>query len=155
MLVEDQKKKINLARAIPGFQMFIVILTVLLIVYDVLTKTVLSGAALPLFLDMRLSVPGLDQDSHVSALIIGIAAAVVLFFYTIGSIGKQKKMRRMKTRPINQLVFTIIADILILVASVLYMRDGGFPMLGAYFLVAIIAFAAANGIPGNSKKEKA
>ncbi len=142
-----------MSRTIPAFQMFTIICLVILIVYNVLLRTVLSGTTLPAFLDMRLTIPGLDANTHISALLIGIVAAVILFFYTIYSIGKQKKQRRMKTRPINQLVFTIIADILIIVSSVLYIKDG-FPLLGAYLLVALICFAAASGLGGKNEKEK-
>lgn len=153
MLVEDQKKKVTLSRTIPAFQLFVIICLIILIVYNVLLKTVLSGAALPAFIDMRLTIPGLDSTTHISTLLIGIVAAIVLFFYTIASIGKQKKQRRMKTRPINQLVLTIVADILIIVSSILYMKDG-FPVLGAYLLVAIICFAAVSSLGGKNEKEK-
>ena len=139
---------------IPAFQMFVIICLVILIVYYVLLETILSNSAVPLFLDLRLTVPGLDNSIHISALLIGIAAAVVLFFYTIYSIGKQKKQRRMKTRPLNQLVFTIIADILIIVSSLLYMKDGGYPLVGAYLLVVILSFAVVSGLDGKKEKEK-
>lgn len=153
MLIEDQKKKLNLFKSIPVFQTFIILCLIVLLIYFVI-ETVTGGASLPAFLERRLVVPGLDDGgASVSALLIGMVSAAVLFFYTIYSIGSQKKARRMKARPVNQLVFTIIADILIVVISVLYMKNGGYPLLAGYLLIAILLFAVLSGASGARQKE--
>ena len=95
--------------------------------------------------DAMLRIPGLDQEGRaVSALLIGIIFGVGLLAATILSIGKQKKGRRMKRRPLDQLILALLtAALVILIAVALFLYRG----LPIATLIGLVFFIVLKAIP--------
>ena len=60
-------------------------------------------------------------------------------------------MRRMRARPISQLVGTVIADVLLIVNGVIYLQKGGLPILSLYLLILILLCGCLVSLRGSSK----
>lgn len=94
-----------------------------------------------------LMIPGLDAEGRcVSALLIGIIAAVCLMVTTLYSIGSQKRARRMKGRPLDQMVFSALLAVLMIVVCVGLFRYRGLPV------AAVIAAVLTLVLLGLKKK---
>ena len=106
-------------------------------------KGLLSGIFGP---DAMLMIPGLDREGRaVSALLIGIFFGVGLLAATILSIGKQKKGRRMKRRPLDQLILAFLTAVLVILIAVALFLYHGLPITA---LIALLLFIVLKAIPG-------
>ncbi|MBQ6441184.1 MAG: hypothetical protein IJJ13_01145 [Lachnospiraceae bacterium] len=105
-------------------------------------KGMLNGIFGP---DATLLIPGLDREGRaVSALLIGIIFGVGLLAATILSIGKQKKGRKMKRRPLDQLILALLAAVLVILIAVALFLYRGIPVAT---LVALVLFIVLKAIP--------
>ncbi len=108
-------------------------------------KGLLSGVFGP---DAVLLIPGMDGEGRAaSALVIGIFFALGMLAATILSIGKQKKGRRMKRRPLDQLIQALLTAILVIVVAISLFLCRGIPIAA---LIALVLFVILKAIP--SKK---
>ncbi len=95
--------------------------------------------------DEMLLIPGLDRDGRaVSALLIGIVFGIGLLAATILSIGKQKKGRRMKRRPLDQLIVALLTAVLVILIAVALFLYRGLPLAT---LIGLIVFIVLKAIP--------
>ena len=95
--------------------------------------------------DATLLIPGLDREGRaISALLIGIVFGVGLLAATILSIGKQKKGRKMKRRPLDQLILAFLTAVLVILIAVALFLYRGVPIAT---LIALALFLILKAIP--------
>lgn len=97
-----------------------------------------------------LVIPGLDTDErHLSVIIIGIVGAVCLMVYTLYSIGSQKKNRKMKRRPTDQMLISLLSAILLIIICIELSRFQGIPLaLIIAAVICILLFALKRKLSG-------